>query len=252
MIFAFLFFLFLDSPISLEPVGNQFIVWNVGQGQWLTLLEEETCWHFDSGGEQMDWSGLKKICQKRQNRFLYTHWDLDHISFAKVIARHLDHFCLEELPQGPDPGAKKQNLFRRWPLCPEQSRKPFVDLFLDTPSNSQNQNSKKILANDYSRVWLINQHILIAGDSPLAKEKIWREKITKQNKIDLFVLGHHGSRTSTSKELLNKLTSVKYAIASCRFKKYGHPHSQTLNKIAKAKKILLKTEDWGSLHFPQY
>ena len=48
-IFLILFFKMslADSPIHM----NEWIIWNSGQGQWVTQVTNETCTHFDFGGE---------------------------------------------------------------------------------------------------------------------------------------------------------------------------------------------------------
>jgi competence protein ComEC len=65
----------------------------------------------------------------------------------------------------------------------------------------------------------------------------------------ILVLGHHGSRTSTSSLLLDHLPRLTAAVSSARFRKYGHPHARVRRDLAKRHIPLLRTEEWGNLHF---
>ena len=67
--------------------------------------------------------------------------------------------------------------------------------------------------------------------------------------VRILVVGHHGSRTSTSKELLESLTHLHAGLVSARAAKYGHPHNQVISQFAQQKTPLLTTEKWGHLIF---
>ena len=90
--------------------------------------------------------------------------------------------------------------------------------------------------------------LLFPGDSGSQQEKHW-SKHSYINKIEILVLGHHGSKTSTSDLLLTKLPKLKYAISSARYAKYRHPHNSVLARLNLHKIIVLKTEDWGNIIF---
>jgi len=67
-----------------------------------------------------------------------------------------------------------------------------------------------------------------------------------ENKYDLSAqvlkVGHHGSKTSTSQEFLNKV-SPKIAIISCGFyNTFGHPYRGTLDKFKKINSIVYRTD----------
>ena len=55
-----LYFLHLsraNAPLS----ETHFIIWNVGQGQWVTAVEFDRCLHFDFGGEFFQLKEIKNI-----------------------------------------------------------------------------------------------------------------------------------------------------------------------------------------------
>jgi competence protein ComEC len=100
-------------------------------------------------------------------------------------------------------------------------------------------------ANERSRVALA-EGVLIPGDSTRTQEKIWVRAFRKISQTRILVLGHHGSRTSTSKELMRTL-NLNMAIASARFRRYGHPHREVRAQLQRARVPLLRTEDWGTI-----
>jgi competence protein ComEC len=103
-------------------------------------------------------------------------------------------------------------------------------------------------SNDQSEILFSTTfQVIFPGDSSKAQEKYWREQAPAYTKG--LILGHHGSSTSTSKELLKQMPSLKWAVASARFRRYGHPHWKVAELLKKHRIPLLKTEDWGHLHF---
>ncbi|MCB9026594.1 MAG: hypothetical protein H6625_09780 [Bdellovibrionaceae bacterium] len=120
----------------------------------------------------------------------------------------------------------------------------FVNPSIISINPSQYCNSQKT-TNCYSRIFEWDKKILIPGDSPSFLEKIWLSRISKQ--IQILLLGHHGSSTSTSDYLLQKLSHINIAISSARRKKYGHPTLKIQSKLKQYFIPLLSTEEWGSI-----
>jgi competence protein ComEC len=94
---------------------------------------------------------------------------------------------------------------------------------------------------------------LLPGDSTREAELIWRHQLAAhkiQNKIHVIVLGHHGSKTSTSDELLDSLgDSVLMGVTSARKKRYGHPHKTVTKRLQKNSISTFSTEAWGTIRF---
>ncbi len=64
---------------------------------------------------------------------------------------------------------------------------------------------------------------------------------------DVYKVGHHGSRTSTSAEFMRKV-KPKYAVISCaEGNSYGHPHAETLNTLRARGVKLYRTDEEGSI-----
>lgn len=64
---------------------------------------------------------------------------------------------------------------------------------------------------------------------------------------DVYQVGHHGSRTSSSEALLNA-ASPAYAVISCgEGNSYGHPHAQTLNEFRYRGIQVFRTDEQGTI-----
>lgn len=88
---------------------------------------------------------------------------------------------------------------------------------------------------------------LFTGDA----EQETEEKILESDQdIESTVLkvGHHGSSTSTSQAFLDAV-SPTYAVISCgKDNSYGHPHSETLAKLASAGVEVFRTDELGDIY----
>lgn len=86
---------------------------------------------------------------------------------------------------------------------------------------------------------------LITGDmNNLVEEILVKEKSLPD--IELLLVGHHGSRKSTSEELLLATTPEK-AIISCGYNTYGHPNGETLERLSAAGCEIYRTDRMGTV-----
>jgi competence protein ComEC len=225
LIFCLALSLLISRKINEDPSSRtEFIVWNVGQGSWATFRHPETCHHFDAGGERNPSKKVRTHCRWVANSLSFSHWDLDHIRLAPDAAKSLPGACIAHWPAGPH-AKSKQKYMKGW-LKPQGS----------TP-------------NAASRVFVLSRSILLPGDSTDSEERAWALNGDQLNEVRLLVLGHHGSRTSTSGRLLKALPRLRQAVASARSKKYGHPHKEVADRLKSFGIALLRTEDWGDLRF---
>ncbi len=219
---------------------NELIVWNIGQGAWSTLKSPSLCQHFDIGGEYAPLKQIRTACETKDNEVFYSHWDWDHIGLTRNALKALPNLCVEFSPGGPSPNRGKETLISNLPHCtsPPLAR----EIFLSRPSHLKLRS-----ANDFSQVFIENR-IIFPGDSPSAEEREWSRSPTVRS-ARILIAGHHGSKSSTSSELLARLPQLKMIIASARKVRYGHPHPLMLARARRAHLPVLITEDWGSLHF---
>ena len=87
---------------------------------------------------------------------------------------------------------------------------------------------------------------MFMGDASITTE---REIIENYNlpDIDVLKVGHHGSKTSSSKEFINEI-NPKYSIISVgKNNRYGHPNKEVLDVLKNSK--IYRTDQDGSIMF---
>ena len=106
--------------------------------------------------------------------------------------------------------------------------------------DNENDNSSVIHTelNDYK--------FLFMGDAGVEVEKALIEKYSLKD-IDVLKVGHHGSRTSSSKNFIDDI-NPKYSIISVgKNNRYGHPNKEVLNTLDNSK--IYRTDKDGSIMF---
>lgn len=225
---------FLLGTLGARDESSELIVWNVGQGQWATIIDGQACWHLDMGGEFAPWRAIRAACRSRQNVLSLSHWDMDHLDFVGGARSQLPNLCLLNAPLGRS-SPRKESLLAGIPTCPFKS--PYVQW--------SNPAGKTANAKSWVVLW---RGVLAPGDSPRDQEQHWIGQLEGLSATRILILGHHGSRTSTSRGLLSSLPHLQVAIASSRFKRYHHPHAEVVHELLNAHVPLLRTEEWGTIH----
>ena len=113
--------------------------------------------------------------------------------------------------------------------------------FLQTKEyDNENDNSNVI----YTK--LNNHKFLFMGDAGIEVEEDLIEKYKLQD-IDVLKVGHHGSKTSSSKEFVGVI-NPKYSIINlCKNNRYGHPNDSVLKNLNDTK--IYRTDQDGSIMF---
>ena len=113
--------------------------------------------------------------------------------------------------------------------------------FLQTKEyGNENDNSNVIYTE------LDGYKFMFMGDASITTEQ---EILKKYNLpgIDVLKVGHHGSKTSSGKEFIDKI-NPKYSIISVGKKnRYGHPNKEVLNNLDNSK--IYRTDQDGSIMF---
>ena len=214
-------FIYSESPYN-------FVVWNVGQGSWATLMSIDKCFHIDIGGEKYP-DKVDQQCAGRNNIIYITHEDWDHISYFQRFSRKTKFHCL----------VKNQTFTKKYLQLAKKCKGPLPSFIrrIDKGSSSGSRNQM-------SSIYIVLNKVLITGDAPIKREKIWMRKVDRT--LPILILGHHGSHTSTSVKLLNRIRP-SFAIASARKTRYSHPHKTVSEKLKNRRIPLLRTEIWGHI-----
>ena len=93
---------------------------------------------------------------------------------------------------------------------------------------------------------LNNYKFLFMGDAGIEVEEDLIEKYNLQD-IDVLKVGHHGSKTSSSKEFIDEV-NPKYSIISVgKNNRYGHPNREVLDNLEDSK--VYRTDEDGTIMF---
>ena len=113
--------------------------------------------------------------------------------------------------------------------------------FLQTKEyDNENDNSNVIYAD------LNGYKFMLMGDASTITENEILDKYNLPD-IDVLKVGHHGSRTSSSKKYIDEI-NPKYSIISVgKNNRYGHPNKEVLNNLKDSR--IYRTDQDGSIMF---
>ncbi len=95
-------------------------------------------------------------------------------------------------------------------------------------------------------ITFLKYKFLFMGDAPKNVEEKIIEKYNLFN-IDVLKVGHHGSKTSSSKYFVDKIIPKYSVISVGRNNRYGHPHEEALSNLINTK--ILRTDNDGTITF---
>ena len=137
----------------------------------------------------------------------------------------------------------------------------FATVGFGASSSASNDNSSIFTLTCYEDVFLF------VGDSRYTEDDLndldyseldFITSLTESERLDLsavdvLLLGHHGSRYSTSKQLLELVTPRFVIVSAGKNNKYDHPHEETLDRLDGITSLeadyLLRTDEHGDIIF---
>ena len=237
--------------------NNTFINFiDVSQGDSILIHDKNKNILIDTGGIESKDSTvvqnktiplLKSLGIKRLDYLILTHGDYDHMGEAKKLVMNykvkkvifncgefndLEKDLIKTLNK------KKINYYS----CINELNVDNNNLyFLQTKDyGNENDNSNVI----YTEI--NNYKFLFTGDAGIKKEKDILNEYDLSD-IDVLKVGHHGSKTSSSEDFINKI-NPKYSIISVgKDNKYNHPNEEVLNNLEDSK--VFRTDQVGSIKF---
>lgn len=230
---------------------------NVGQGDAILIRSNGRYALIDTGdGVSTDIvRSLKQNGVKGLDALIITHWHSDHTGGAEKI---LDYFPVLNviIPQIPDfteeeyasaitvnsvaqeAGARFASITQGLVINVGDFR--LSVLYYDPQNESENNRSAVIMAKCRDKKFLF----MADAESELEKEII---DFGINLDCDVLKVGHHGSSTSTSKDLLSE-TNPDYAVISVGLKnQYGHPSSTVLNRLYSENIDIYRTDFGGEI-----
>lgn len=251
-----------NSSNSMEPVNNtdsiidtlevHFI--DVGQGD-CTLIKCGTHAMLIDAGPDSKGTAIQLYLTKQNitslDYVLLTHFDEDHAGGADVILTKFD--CNNViLPSYVQDNKSYRDVMDTMTYRNYSSTAARVgDKYsiggatfeiLSVGNNGDSNNNQSIcLRVDYG-----NDSFLFTGDADGSVES--RLINSGMNiDVDVFQVGHHGSKDSNSVEFINKVRPT-YAVISCGANNsYGHPTAETLNGLRSNSVEVFRTDEQGSI-----
>ena len=226
---------------------------DVGQGDSSLIIYNDIVVMNDTGGSSNYnvSSGciklLKSLGYSHIDYLILTHGDFDHmgdsiylINNFKVKNVVLNNDSFNELETNLIKELKKKKIkyYQNVEKIPISNN--IITILNTEEYDNENDNSNVIY------IELNNYKFMFMGDAGVDKEKDILERYNLSN-IDVLKVGHHGSKTSSSKSFINKI-NPKYSIISVgKNNRYGHPNKEVLNNLDHSK--IYRTDEDGSIMF---
>ncbi len=251
----------------MSPPSDEVAFLDVGQGDAI-LIQNGTRQVLIDGGQGM--TVMQRLAEempwfdRKIEVIIATHPDRDHLEgLLHVLERYEVGLVL--LPQMPHSSqlqsawldklqelAKHKKIVYRFAWAGQklsfgdQLQLKILGPFADNGQiyvPGQKTNNAAIL----TRVDFNNLAFLLTSD---AENAIEHKLVTKENKlleVDVLKAGHHGSKTSTTQELLNAATPSAVIISVGENNRYGHPHPDVMKRLESYQ--VWRTDENGSIRF---
>ena len=99
------------------------------------------------------------------------------------------------------------------------------------------------------RVNAFGNKAMVLGDAEKEELTSVYDTVLGEYRADILVMGHHGSRTSVYKPLLNAIDASVAVISCGRDNDYGHPHKEALTYVSQNGMTLYLTDKEGDIVF---
>lgn len=250
--------LFVAISVScLEPVLGHYLVtvMDVGQGQCVLLRCGGENYLVDCGGEHPEQTADKAASLllsqgiMKLDGIIVTHFDADHANGVSLLMSRIPTTALY-LPDAPDSGDFREALTDAWEdriiwISEDtefEGKDWSITVYAGEPGKEDNESSLCVL---FQRK---NCDILITADRSIQSE----DALLDTHNIpvlELLVVGHHGSESSTGLRLLKETSPAYAAISVGTDNRYGHPSEQVLARLEMAGCQVLRTDRDGDINF---
>lgn len=239
----------------IEPLGDEcrVTVLDVGQGQCILLQSEGRTFMVDCGGDR-DTQAANIAANTLLSQGVYaldglilTHYDSDHAAGAAYLLSRVPADMLY-LPNCADADGTIASVQKAHPgeqqIVDRDVRISFgsatITLFPSRRDLSDNESGLCVLFQTE------NCDILITGDRSTSGERELMRH-TELPKLEVLIVGHHGSKYSTGQALLEQ-TSPEIAIISVgQDNMFGHPTEETLQRLKEAGCEIYRTDLHGTV-----
>ena len=246
--------LLLAARLSFAGEVDTVAALDVGQGQCLAVLSGDSTLLIDCGGlgtaeNAGETAGAYLLSRGRRqvDVLLLTHLDADHCNGAEALMALCPVRTLL-LPVGEEHADMRAALSAaaahggtELHCLEEDSLLTLggIEAQLFAPEDSAGEHSLAAV------VSLGDYDMLVTGDMSRTKERALLAQHPLEG-IELYIVGHHGSRYASAEELLRSI-GADTAIISCGYNTYGHPEAETLERLAACGYTVYRTDENGTV-----
>lgn len=223
---------------------------DVGQGDSIFIeLPDNECMLIDAGENMYGKSitqYIENLGYKKINYLVATHPHADHIGSMAYVVNHMDIGDIympkvstttktyEKLLNAiADKGLKIKSAKAGMNII--SNKNVTADILAPVKINADNLNNCSVII----KMVCGSDSFLFLGDAE--KEEL---KTVKANmSAEVLKVGHHGSRTSTTKDLLKKVNPSYAVISLGKDNSYGHPHKSTLKLLSQYNVETFRTDE---------
>lgn len=229
------------------------VVWvrvlDVGQGLAVLIETKNHTLLFDTGiqaANQVLLPQFQALGHQKLNTLVLSHNDNDHDGAAESLLAKLP---IQSIYAGQP--AAYQNLNPTLPITHCQKNIHwqwdsvnfrFLTPTLEAPPKETDDNARSCVLHIQTH----NTAAMITGDLPAQGENLLlREPIG----AEVLIIGHHGSKTSSSLDFLRMVNPKIAAISVGYLNRYRHPHPSVLQRLSQENIPFLRTDQTGQMLF---
>ncbi|HEX6944030.1 MAG TPA: DNA internalization-related competence protein ComEC/Rec2 [Gemmatimonadaceae bacterium] len=237
---------------------------DVGQGDAIALRTPRWRWILIDAGDQWRDSdvGARVVVPYLERRggevaaFILSHPHADHIGGAASVLRRLPVALVLDggylQPSSVYEGALDAARERAVAWRPARVGSPIdidgVRLTVLAPDSAEIADAPD--ANAASVVVMAEYRgvrVLLTGDAERAVEARLAQRLGESLRADVLKVGHHGSSTSTTTELLDQVAPRLALVSVGAGNRYGHPSPEVMGALRSRGVQVLRTDDVGSI-----
>ncbi len=234
--------------------GIRFDVLDVGQGQCVVAETQDMCVVIDCGGNSNAGSVATEHIRKRGideiDALILTHAHSDHANGAGYLmksiptkavyapAADMDDALLSSISEtATDMGTETNFIEENTDLLFSDAN---IKLFTLPRENTHNENGLVVLISDG------DFDLIVTGDIPHSAEKVIADREELPD-CEAYIVGHHGSSTSSSQAFLNEILPEVSIISVGAGNIYNHPTDEVLKRLTNIGSDIYRTDKQGSI-----
>ena len=233
----------LITPLTYQKLDGIISAVDVGQGQCIVIRSEDSCIMVDCGNNSSFFNAgvlasnyLKGSGCDKVDVLVLSHLHKDHCSGVEALLELTDveKIVISEMASTDDElldsiqkAAEKNGTEIVYSFSDLGLKCGTIRMNIYQPMEAGDINEQCL----FTLADISGYRLLLTGDAGTTAEKAFLNRFRDDiGTIDLLIAGHHGSKYSTSEELLDAI-KCSTSIISCGSNSYGHPTYETLSRL---------------------